>query len=177
MRIKLVAHKVHGGQSQGMQEYAEKKFAFLGKHLSEDDPVKITVEPLKGEKTKIVLSFVTNDNHHFRVCAEDEGDFYIVTDIVKDKAKSQLERHLSKKDKIQRKGIKSEYKDMLDEACEVPIVKRKVIEASVMSEPQAIEEMERLGHNWFIFRNLDNENAVSLVYLRTDDQYGVVTIE
>ena len=52
--------------------------------------------------------------------------------------------------------------------------KRFIIEP--MSQPEAIEQMERLGHNFFLFLDADADE-VRLLYRRNDGNYGVIEPE
>ena len=42
-----------------------------------------------------------------------------------------------------------------------------------MSEEEAILQMDLLGHDFFLFKN-DDEDCVSLVYKRKDGNYGII---
>ena len=52
------------------------------------------------------------------------------------------------------------------------IVKRKIIETKPMNEEEAIIEMNLLGHDFFVFKNLNNE--VCILYKRKDNKYGII---
>ena len=53
------------------------------------------------------------------------------------------------------------------------IVKRKIIDVKPMDEEEAILQMELLGHEFFVFNNIDAEN-VSILYKRKDGNYGII---
>ena len=42
-----------------------------------------------------------------------------------------------------------------------------------MDEEEAILQMELIGHDFFIFENID-ENCASVVYKRKDGNYGII---
>ena len=42
-----------------------------------------------------------------------------------------------------------------------------------MSEEEAILQMELLDHDFFVFKNMDN-NDVNVLYRRKDGNYGVI---
>ncbi len=59
---------------------------------------------------------------------------------------------------------------------EVPIedlVRRKRFKIQPMNEDEAIEQMELLGHDFFVFYNPD-EAQVNVLYRRRDGQYGLI---
>ena len=43
-----------------------------------------------------------------------------------------------------------------------------------MTEDEAIQEMEILGHNSFVFLNTDNNNCISMLYRRNVGDYGII---
>lgn len=55
-----------------------------------------------------------------------------------------------------------------------PVVRRKAIVASSMSEKEAISQAEALGHSWFAFRNADLPGEpLSLLYSRVAGGWGI----
>ena len=56
---------------------------------------------------------------------------------------------------------------------EPQVVRRKTVGVSPMSEDEAIEQMELLGHSFFMFFN-DDTNSVNVVYKRSNGGYGVL---
>ncbi len=62
------------------------------------------------------------------------------------------------------------------EAEEEEIVRRKEIALTIMNELEAIEQMELLGHNFFVFFNADT-NGTCILYKRTDGDYGMLVPE
>lgn len=63
------------------------------------------------------------------------------------------------------------YEDELIEEAE--IFRRKEVAVIAMNEEEAIEQMELLGHNFFMFFNADN-NAINVVYKRSNGGYGIL---
>ena len=53
------------------------------------------------------------------------------------------------------------------------IVKRKTIEVKPMDEEEAILQMELLNHDFFMFKNLDEE-CISVLYKRKDGKFGII---
>ena len=45
-----------------------------------------------------------------------------------------------------------------------------------MSDEEAIEQMELLGHDFYVFYNVD-DNRVNVVYRRADGDYGLLQPE
>jgi putative sigma-54 modulation protein len=59
------------------------------------------------------------------------------------------------------------------DATEHEIVRRKEVPVAAMNEAEAIEQMELLGHTFFVFFN-DATGGVNVLYKRTSGGYGVI---
>jgi hypothetical protein len=55
------------------------------------------------------------------------------------------------------------------------VIRRKEFHAEAMSVDDAIEQMELLGHDFFLFRDLATDKE-SVVYKRRGWNYGVITL-
>ncbi len=53
------------------------------------------------------------------------------------------------------------------------VVKRKSIDIKPMDEEEAILQMELLNHDFFMFKNID-ENCISVLYKRKDGKFGII---
>ena len=56
------------------------------------------------------------------------------------------------------------------------LVKTKVIEVELMDLDQAITNMTMLGHDFYIYKDSENEN-ISVVYNRKNGGYGLIEVE
>lgn len=57
------------------------------------------------------------------------------------------------------------------------VAKRKKLEnLKLMTEAEAIHQMELIGHDFFVFRSAENEK-IQVVYKRYDNTYGVLEVE
>ena len=57
------------------------------------------------------------------------------------------------------------------------IVRMKHFAIKPMSAEEAILQMNLLGHEFFVFRNMDEEEAISVVYKRKKGGYGLIVDE
>ena len=90
-----------------------------------------------------------------------------------------LERQI-RKNKTKLNKRKEEIKDFAfipeeeeEYVDETQIVKRKTIVSKPMSEEEAILQMELLDHDFFVFKNAD-EDCFSVLYRRKDGNYGII---
>lgn len=60
-----------------------------------------------------------------------------------------------------------------DELAELPISRRKDVELNPMSELEAIEQLELLGHDFFMFFNADTL-IINVIYRRKSGDYGLL---
>ena len=56
------------------------------------------------------------------------------------------------------------------------IVKRKDIDMKPMDEEEAVLQIELLNHDFFVFKNID-EDCVSVLYKRKDGSYGIINVK
>jgi len=54
------------------------------------------------------------------------------------------------------------------------IVRSKRFSIKPMSAEEAILQMNLLGHEFFVFRNMDAEDAIAVVYKRKQGGYGLI---
>ncbi len=59
---------------------------------------------------------------------------------------------------------------------EAPVVRRKRFQTFPMTEREAVEQMELLGHDFFLYQN-PTSGRINLVYRRKDGGYGVLEPE
>ena len=69
-----------------------------------------------------------------------------------------------------------EYEELEEEEEPERIVKRKNIESKPMDEDEALLQMDLLNHDFFAFKNTDEE-CVSVIYVRKDGSYGILNIK
>ena len=62
-------------------------------------------------------------------------------------------------------------------ADEFKIVRSKRFSIKPMSPEEAILQMNLLGHEFFVFRNMDEEDAIAIVYKRKEGGYGLICDE
>ncbi len=100
-----------------------------------------------------------------------------------EKLKKQLERYKSKRNRRDQSGkwIPSSTLEEITAAQEgaqfAKIAKRKVFGTpKLMHEEEAIEQMELLDHNFFVFKNLENDR-ICVVYRREDGTYGLLEVD
>ena len=107
---------------------------------------------------------------------ESHSDLYAAIDIVSDKVERQIRKNKTRMNKRSSKGEDLGFDLSFEETKEEEessVVKRKVIEMKPMSEEEAILQMELLGHEFFVFRNVET-GEIDILYMRKDGNYGII---
>lgn len=164
--------------TDAMKKYAEEKIKKLDKYLEDNKNLKGTLLfKIRGPKQKIEIT-IPLKNSTLRV--EEEGkDFYAAMDTSIDKLERQIRKN---KTKLESKKSKSKADFNLDfdledfEENKNTIIKRKKIELKPMDEEEAILQMELLNHDFYMFKNTDN-NKIAVIYRRKTNDYGLIEEE
>jgi putative sigma-54 modulation protein len=116
-----------------------------------------------------------------------QSDVYAALDMALDKMYRQIERYKGKNKRRSGRFAETEAAFATVEAAPITgedeeeeeklaIVRRKQVSLVPMSEEEAIDQMELLGHNFFIFYNAETAR-VGVLYRRDDGNYGVLEPE
>lgn len=161
--------------SEKLSAYIEKKMSKIGKYFDEDTTANIVVSKLRDTP-----KFEATINARQAVLrAEMANDsIYDAVDMVTDKLMAQLSKlkgRLEARYK-ENKALKLEFVPAPEDEEfeeEMTIVRRKQVELSPMVAEEAILQMEMLGHDFFVFLDMDTDD-VSIVYKRKGNAYGLI---
>lgn len=171
MKVIITAKNVKA--SDHLKEMIEKKLGKLSKYFSDDIGVNVMLS--EEGKMKKIEATIKAKGVIFR--AEDKADeFYDSIDRIVDKLSSQMSRFkskLQKKHKDQKEFVFSEWPEPQEESEEPSVIKKKKFELEPMTVDEAVMQMEMLGHNFFVFLNMETD-SVNVVYRRKDDDYGLL---
>lgn len=163
--------------TDSMKNYIEEKLGKVNKYF--DNPSDITANVVVKEDGILHKIEVTIPIKRAILRAEvSDKDLYAAIDIVSEI----LERQIRKNKTKMKNRNKENYDLFID--FEVPeeeleksqIVRRKEIDTKPMDEEEAILQMELLGHDFFIFKNIDTDN-ISVIYRRKDSNYGIIDMK
>jgi putative sigma-54 modulation protein len=176
MKINIRGDKLE--VTKAINDYIEEKINHLNKYFN--NPEEIEAKIIIRSKNNLDYIEVTIPVNKLIIRAEESHkDLYAATDLALDKLESQIRKNKNK--------IKSKYKNVnnlemiLDfiedeEQDTEEIVKRKNIESKPMDEEEALLQMKLLNHDFFVFKNLD-EDCTSVIYKRKDNKYGIINIK
>ena len=171
MNINIRGDKIEITDS--IKNYVKEKLVRLEKYF--DEPNTIDAHVLIRVRNGNELIEVTIPTSKYTLRAEEKNeDLYAAIDLVIDVLERQIRKN---KTKLNKKRIEEPFGfatiESDDEESNESIVKRKDISSKPMSEEEAILQMDLLGHDFFLFKN-DDEDCVSLVYKRKDGNYGII---
>lgn len=161
--------------TKAIKDYVSEKLSRLNKYFKENNEYTANILiRVKGHKQTIEVTIPTT-KFILRSEVTDE-DLYAAIDIVTDKLERQIRKN---KTRLKKRSVLNNYKELNlnfeiedSELDKEKIVKRKKIDTKPMNEDEAIIEMNLLGHDFFVFKNLDNE--VCVLYKRKDNKYGII---
>lgn len=157
-------------------EYIETKLSRLDKYFKSDDVVANVLVKVKGKDQSIEVT-IPYDKYMLRGEAKRE-DLYSAIDLVIDKLEGQIRKTKSKLKKQVKKSdtvLNFEYELTNEEERDNGkfIVKRKSLELKPMDEEEAILQLELLGHDFFIYKDVKSRE-INILYKRKDGNYGVI---
>jgi len=163
--------------TKSIKDYVEEKLDRLNKYYENHKDLECKV--IVRSKNNLQSIEVTIPANKFILRAEvAEKDLYAAIDLVVDKLESQIRKN---KTRLKNRYEKTEMQEMflnfdVDEEEALDIVKRKDIDTKPMDEEEALLQMELLNHDFFVFKNTDEE-CVSVIYRRKDNKYGIINVK
>ena len=171
---------------ENAQEYIRNKLSKLERHLPDLDEVKVelTQEMTKAAENRFVVQVTINTHGALLRGEERSSNILAAVDNVVDVLNRQIERfkgklYRSKRRKPSKDQIAAELNELIEEEAvedERAIVKVKRFPVKPMSPDEAVEQMELLSHDFFIFFNAENDHF-SVLYRRGDGDYGLIEPE
>ena len=160
--------------TDAIKDYTEAKLGKLEKYFKDDEITANVLTRVRGNSQIVEVTIPTNK---FVLRSEEENeDLYAAIDLVSDKLERQIRKNKTRLNRNVKENVKEfnfdfDIKD--EEEANEKIVKRKKIETKPMDEEEAILEMELLGHNFFVYKDMDTNNTCVL-YKRKDGNYGLI---
>ena len=158
--------------TEAIKEYIEAKLSRLDKYIKDSENIEAVVLTKKeGRRYKIEVTVPTKDFTLRNEVVDD--DLYAAIDLVIDKLERQVRKNKEKLNK-KKKVIEDFEIDIEDNFMEEEvIVKRKSIELKPIDEEEAILQMELLGHNFFVYKDIET-GKICVLYKRKNGNYGII---
>lgn len=162
-----------------VRSYVERKLSKLNRHLPMilEAKAEITEEKTKSRQQRFVVQITVNSKGTLLRAEHRAEELFMAIDKVVATMNRQIERY---KGKRYDKGRGSSFAraELPPEATEPAprLTKTKRFAIKPMPTDEAIEQMELLGHDFFLFYNTETE-GLNLVYRRRDGNYGLIEPE
>lgn len=182
--------------TDGLQEYIDNRVERLGRV---QEPVVDAILELRGEKHRTggeitVAQFTIRTRSTILRTEERDHDPHIAIDRSVDRMERQIRRYRDKKIFVPRRRRQAQANQAMemdtpptDDVFDIldgeeqdweprNPVRYKRFSVLPMDEAEAIEQMELLGHDFFVFFNPD-DGQINVMYRRHDGEYGVIQPE
>jgi putative sigma-54 modulation protein len=166
------------------RRYIERKLGKLSHYLPYIGEAKVEVsqEKTRSPQEHFVVQ-VTVDNTGTPLRSQERGaDLFTAIDKVSAVMNRRIEHYKSKRyhKRKSKKTTPPPQNDLIEEAepasAQPQVVKVKSFTLKPMAVDEAIDQMEVLGHDFFLFFNADTEK-LNLLYRRRDSNYGLIEPE
>lgn len=163
--------------SEDLRAYSIRKISKLDRFFKNEAEAFVTYSMERG---RFLAEITIHSNGMYYRASELTSDMYASVDSGIAAIERQIRRNKTRLEKRLREGalereVKPAYAPEEDEQDEeFKIVRSKHFSIKPMSVEEAILQMNLLGHEFFVFRNMDVEDAVSVVYKRRQGDYGLI---
>ena len=181
--------------SQGLREYVQERVDKLDRFVGggANAKLELTHERNRTGGDQIVAQLTIAIRHTLLRAEEQHPDARRAIDLALEKISSQLRRYHSKRTDRSRTPNVADFAtslpelpaDALTELAAISadgefddderqdIVRTKRFSLKPMSSPEAIDQLELLGHDFFVFLNAD-DLQVNVLYRRKNGHYGLI---
>ena len=169
------------GSSDELRDYAEKKIGKLDRFFKNEGEAYVTFSIERGRDLAEIT--IHNNGLYYRA-SELTNDMYASIDSGVAAIERQIRRNKTRLEKRLREGvlekepvpsyIPAEYEEEEPEDKEFAVVRSKRFSIKPMSVEEAILQMNLLSHEFFVFKNMDEDGAFAVVYKRKNGGYGYI---
>ena len=186
----LIVKSRNGKVTESQRAYIEEKLSKLARYMDQINKVTVEVSEEQRRNEGIVhrAQVTLVGEHGILLRAEQRaGDLNSAIDVVHDNLQRQIQRY---KDKHWRRGkLRRQGGEIIEAVPEITngvvaeaeeprprIVRTKEFEVKPMFSDEAVEQMELLGHDFFVFRDAGT-SQINVLYRREDGNYGLIVPE
>jgi len=164
--------------SPDMEKYAITRIGKMSRYLANIDGGKVEISRAgtRQPDQRYVVQATLNSNGMVIRAQEKADDVRTAIDRVADALANRISRYKGKHFEKGKDTVRTMEPAQAGEAEAVPqgrVVKTKQFTLKPMPVDEATEQMELLGHDFFLFVNSDNGRA-NLLYRRKDGDYGLI---
>ena len=161
-----------------LKAYAEKKISKLDRFFRSESDAFVT---FSSERYRFIAEVTISNNGMFYRVSETTGDMYASIDSAVASIERQIRKNktrLEKKKKLRDDAFaldeRPAYEQTDEEESDFDIIRKKRFVMKPMSPEEAILQMNLLGHEFYAFKNTDNNGDFAVVYKRKNGGYGLI---
>ncbi len=189
--MKLNVHGRNIEVTDWIHQYVEKKVERLERYLpqAKEARAELAYSETRAAADRYTAQLTIWANGRILRAEESTGDIFASIDAIVDKMSRQIDRYKGRRYKNKRREAAAGAADAdlaattLAEEAEVEaeeslgnVVRTKRFFVQPMNQEEAIEQMELLGHDFFVFYSVDVK-AMNVLYRRKDGNYGLLQPE
>jgi putative sigma-54 modulation protein len=177
----------HAAADEQLQEYARQRIGRLDRYLPtvREAVVEVRREKTRSAQERYVVQVTVNSNGTFLRAEERAAEPRVAVDSAADALGKQIRRLKHKKYRslrathqarhLEETAVEAveEIEDDEEELVAGHVVRVKRFAIKPMTVEEAVEQMELLGHNFFLFFDVD-DHRYALLYRRQDGDYGLI---
>ena len=150
-----------------LRTYALRKVEKLDRYFQQDSDTTLTVEVTVRQVGLVVRA------------EETTSDMFASVDGAVSSIERQIRKHKTRLGKRLREGAFDKIAEQQAALAEddFDVVRRKRFDVKPMSVEEAILQMNLLDHQFYFFRNSENDNTHAVVYKRAAGGYGLIESE
>jgi len=186
--MELIVHGRHLEVTDWIRQYIEKKVNRLERYLPQMQEMRaeLTQSETRAAADRYTAQITVWANGQILRAEESTSDIFASIDATIDKMAKQLQRFKGRRFHSRRRAsaaanMEAEMTDPLpldaeeeaEAAFDGNIIRRKQFVLEPMNEEEALEQMELLGHDFFVFFNPE-ESGVNVLYRRKDGTFGLL---
>ncbi len=175
MKITITGRKVNLRDS--FKEKVEKKLSKFNRFFGDDADANVTVTLEKNRQT---VEITVRSRGYIYRAEQTSTDMEEALDKAVERLSGQIRKYKTRLDKRMKTDVDAAAYAMLEEnepdiieEKEIEIVRSKKFSVKPMDVEEAVLQMNMLGHEFFMFRNIDT-GEINVVYKRVDGNYGLL---
>ena len=167
--------------TERLRDYVETKVAKFERFLPSLETIRVDLsESNARDSTRRMVAQITINVPKAILRAEERaGDIFAAIDAVMDKMYRRVDRYKGRKTTRRRAApltgepLEAVAEEAIEEEAPPHIVRVKEFEVHSITPEEAIEQMELLGHDFFVFYN-PTTASMNVLYRRKDGNYGLL---
>lgn len=187
--MELLVHGRNVEITDWIREYVNKKVGRLERYLNQvsDARIELSHNATRSADDRFTAQLTIWSNGHILRAEESTADILVSVDSTVEKMSQQIRRFKGRRYQNRRRlsaAMNAEVElaatlvaeadaEEAEEGELGKIVRRKEFILQPLDEDEAVEQMELLGHDFFVYYDVD-ARAVNVVYRRRDQQFGLL---